>query len=238
MFRGRLLTPMLLSFLIVGCTSASNSSAGSPSNDDSGPSSAQVESASRICAEARRQLTTMAGGNEILLSTCEAQSDGAGNVGLVFVLNDYIEWTSLLATQSTEDLVFTVPLGLVAYAFGGSAEEPNTFDSILIMFKDAKQTVYDMTPADLDEVLKAQTREEADAALRTLRDRIRITSLGWHPLSEHSWDARMFRICAPLPRASELRILAFPVSLVAVSVRSCYSKGDVVYVVLSDSPLD
>lgn len=141
------------------------------------PSADHIESARRVCAEAERQLADIEGGNDIDIIRCEAQSDGESNIGLVFVLNDYVEWATLIATRPTDEVVFTVPLGLVVYSFGRSGEPPSTFDGILIVFDDADRTVYYMRPSDIDDVLGARTTVEAEVALRRLRDTMQITSL-------------------------------------------------------------
>jgi hypothetical protein len=75
-----------------------------------------------------------------------------------------------------EDVLFTIPLGLVTYAFGVSGQDPLLFPAILIAFDDANRTVYEFRGSDLKETLTAQTREDADNALLILRDKISITT--------------------------------------------------------------
>jgi cyclophilin family peptidyl-prolyl cis-trans isomerase len=136
----------------------------------------QVSSAEKVCDEARRQLTTLDGGSEILLLNCEAMP-ATLSTAMVFELNSYVEWSSLLQSQPMEDLIFTIPLSLVAYSFGGSGVVPSTFDSVIIVFHDDNQTVYEISPSDLIDVLDAQTAEDAQGAIFNLRDKIKITTL-------------------------------------------------------------
>jgi hypothetical protein len=168
---------------VVGCASAAEGGAQQQDSEeqqapDPGPSAVQLAAAQATCDEAVRQLSTLSGGTEVLLLQCEALSNGADDVALVFGLNDWMEWTTLISTQSLEDVIFTLPLSLVAYAFGGSNEAPETFDRIIVVFRDDSQTVYDIDPRDLRTALSAQTLEEAQTAILALREKLTITSLG------------------------------------------------------------
>jgi hypothetical protein len=179
----KIVTAVVLAASATGCSPATNGGSATrgsqPSaSTDQGPSASQGAAASAVCDEAARQLSTLSGGAEVLLLQCGAQSNGEGEVALVLGLNDWMEWTTLMSEQALEDVVFTVPLSLVAYAFGGSGEDPETFDRILIAFSDESQSVYDLDPRDLGTALAAQTLEEARAAILALRDTVRITSLG------------------------------------------------------------
>jgi hypothetical protein len=167
----------LIPILITGCSADANSekSNNASSTETAGLTDVQVASAEKVCDEARQQLTTLVGGSEILLLNCEATT-AVSSTALVFELNSYVEWTILLQSQPMEDVIFTVPLSLVAYSFGGSGVAPSTFDSIIVVFGDANQTVYEIIPQDLTDVLKAQTMEEARALLVILRDKILITA--------------------------------------------------------------
>jgi hypothetical protein len=148
------------------------------SSDISGstPSDDINVAAKKVCDEATRQLTTIPGGSGIQIRQCSAQSD-SGYVGWVLALNDYVEWSELTATRSMEEVIFRIPLGLVAYAFAGSDVEPETFDQILIVFNDIDQTVYDFPAAEITDVLTAQTQDEATAKLISLQSRMRITTI-------------------------------------------------------------
>ena len=179
----KIVAAVVLTAGATGCSSAPNGTSttrdSQPSaSTDQGPSASQDAAASAVCNEAARQLTTLSGGTEVLLLQCGAQLNGEGEVALVLGLNDWMEWTTLMAEQAIEDVVFTLPLSLVAYAFGGSGEDPETFDRILIAFRDDSQSVYDLDPRDLETALSAQTLEEAQAAILALRDKVKITSLG------------------------------------------------------------
>jgi hypothetical protein len=179
----------LVTLAIGGCTSSGDSgdgvvadggldSAQSQANDSDEPDIDHLATAEVVCAEARRQLTTANGGSEVAITYCGAQSDGNGNIGMIFQLNDPVEWTTLMASQPMETVLFTFPLGLAAYAFGGSNRDPETFDTVLIAFNDMNQTVYEIEASDLSETLNAQTQEEATNSLIALSNKMTITSLG------------------------------------------------------------
>ncbi len=187
----RKLFPYLLCFALLGCSSSQDpqvdnqeifESAEAPLSQSeevtpSAPNAVQSESAKQICNEALTHLRSLSGGQEIQIQLCEAQSDGNGQVAMVFQLNDYLEWSTLLGFNSSEDIIFTLPLGLVAYAFGGSGVNPSVFDLIILTFDDDAQTVYAIQPIDLEVVLNAQTKDQAEAALLKLRDQMNITTL-------------------------------------------------------------
>jgi hypothetical protein len=130
-----------------------------------------------VCKESEAQLATLDGGNEIFIRQCESQSNSAGEAAFIIRLNDPREWSQILSAQSTEEVVFIIPLGLVAYGFGGSSQDPDIFNQILVVFDDANQTVYDFTSSDLAEVLRGKTQEEAEKALKELSQKMQITTL-------------------------------------------------------------
>jgi hypothetical protein len=134
--------------------------------------------AQTVCEETKAQLTTLEGGNEIFIRQCESQSNSAGEIAFIIRLNDPSEWRQILSAQSTEEVVFIIPLGLVAYGFGGSSQDPDIFNQILVVFDDVNQTVYNFTSGDLAEVLRAETQEEAEKALKELSQKMQITTLG------------------------------------------------------------
>ena len=112
--------------VLVSCTGSSTQG-----DRAQGIKTAQIEA---ICREARGQILTIRGGEDIALLQCERQSDGDGGYVMVFSFNDNLEWYSLMTTMPTEDLVFTIPLGLVAYAFGRAGVSPANFSQVVISF--------------------------------------------------------------------------------------------------------
>jgi hypothetical protein len=103
------------------------------------------ESAAQVvCKESEAQLATLDGGNEIFIRQCESQSNSAGEAAFIIRPNDPREWSQILSAQSTEEVVFIIPLGLVAYGFGGSFEEilTNDFNS------GRNHLVVDILPSD------------------------------------------------------------------------------------------
>ena len=134
------------------------------------------KSAENVCAAAGDQMTTMGIAEGQILLNCEAMADG-GSVALVFELRDYVEWVDGLRVDwPIEEALFDIPLGLIVYSFAKSGVTPLTFDSVIVAFRDANQTVYEISPQDLTDVLKAQTEEEARDLLTSLRDKIQITT--------------------------------------------------------------
>lgn len=154
--------------VLVSCTGSSTQG-----DRAQGIKTAQIEA---ICREARGQILTIRGGEDIALLQCELQSDGDGGSVMVFSFNDNLEWYSLLTTMPTEDLVFTIPLGLVAYAFGRAGVSPANFSQVVISFDDGPGTVYTVEPDDLLDALAADDEEEFRSALLTLRDTMTITT--------------------------------------------------------------
>ena len=133
--------------------------------------------AQKICDEAESKVSEMKGAEEIQIRQCEAQPGEQGQFVWILQLNDTLEWTQLWGTLSTEDIVFTLPLSLVASSFASSNEEPALFDKILIVFDDVQQTVYEFTSSDLNELLKAEDEEAAKEALLSLRNKMLISAL-------------------------------------------------------------
>ena len=175
-FRSRMFV-FALAVPLAGCASFFDENRGNSRGTKDGPSTAQIVAAEKVCEETRVQLATIEDGDQIQLRTCEAQFDGASEIAMVFVVNDDLEWTSLIASHHLDDVLYTIPLGLIAYGFGRSGVDPAMFDRILFMFDDAEQTAYDMVPSELDEVLSASTSQELKDAIRALRDTMRITAL-------------------------------------------------------------
>ncbi len=163
----KLFLPVVVAtFLMTSCAA---------SNAESDLAGAQ-ESAAKVCLDARAQLQTESDLSQIVIKQCEAQTNDAGEVGFVLALNDYLEW-GLLETKSLEDMIFTIPLGLLAIAFAKSGVEPGVFDRILFFSNDTSQTVYDIDPKDLREVLTVEGEAEAKQALKNLRSKMEITSV-------------------------------------------------------------
>jgi hypothetical protein len=131
----------------------------------------------RVCTETQSQLMTLDGGEEIVVEQCEAQPNGAGGHVFVLRLNDYINWQQISATRTTEQVMFLVPLSLVAYSFAGADVDPIDFGQIFIVFDDTDETVYEFTGDELAQVLTAQDYEDAEAALANLAKTMRITQL-------------------------------------------------------------
>ena len=153
-------------FLITGCTS---------SNAASDRFTAE-ELAVRVCSSAESQLRTASELTQVVIKQCEVQSDESGDVAFILALNDYLEW-GVLDTKSVEDLIFTIPLGLVSYAFAKSGVEPEVFSHVLVVLNDLNQTVYDIKPKDLRDILVIEDEAEARQALKDLRTKMEITSL-------------------------------------------------------------
>ena len=134
------------------------------------------ELAAKICVDARAQLQTEAEFSQIVIKQCEAQTNDDGEVGFVLALNDYLEW-GLVETKSLDDILYTIPLGLLAIAFAKSRVEPGVFDRLLIYLNEPNQTVYDIKPKDLREILVIEDEAEAKQALKDLRTKMEITSI-------------------------------------------------------------
>lgn len=135
-----------------------------------------TRSASQVCRETRTQLERLGGGDEVLVRSCGATHAGGDRFGWQIGLNDHGEWRRLIATNTTEEVLFTIPLALVAYGFAGSSQDPMTFDRIRIVFDNDKVTTYEFASEQLAEVLKGQTPAEIEAGLRQLQFQMTITS--------------------------------------------------------------
>lgn len=175
-----------LMLILSGCTSQSNSGGSMDFADESSSVTfsanstlpIRTNSATAVCNEADLQIQSVTGGNEIVIEQCEAQDDSDGGQIFVLRLNDYTEWTTLISTSELKTVIFSIPLGLLAYSFAGADVSPTEFSAVLLVFSDINQTVYEINPKDLDQVLRAQTEDEAKAALEELSTKIKITSLG------------------------------------------------------------
>ena len=162
----RFLPVVVAAFLMTSCAT---------SNAESDLARAQ-EAAAKVCLDARAQLQTESDLSRIVIKQCEAQTNDEGEVGFVLALNDYLEW-GLVGTKSLEDMIFTIPLGLLAISFAKSGVEPGVFDRLLFFSNDTSQTVYDINPKDLREVLTVKGEADAKQALKDLRSKMEITSI-------------------------------------------------------------
>ena len=175
-----------LMLVLFGCTPQSNSGGSTDFADESSSEAFSATStlpirnnlATAVCNEADLQIQSVTGGNEIVIEQCEAQDDNNGGQVFVLRLNDYTEWTTLISTSEFKTVMFSIPLGLLAYSFAGADVLPTEFSAVLLVFSDLNQTVYEINPKDLAQVLRAQTEDEANAALTELSTKIKITSLG------------------------------------------------------------
>jgi hypothetical protein len=139
-------------------------------------SSQVISSGNKICEEASRQLDRLQGSDEVLIRDCETRETGNNSVEWRIHLNDFSEWSRLIATQSTEDIIFTVPLALVAYSFVASEVNESLFDDVVIAFNDTRQTEYSFTTKDLASVLSVTEPREVAAELRALQFKMRIST--------------------------------------------------------------
>ena len=130
----------------------------------------------KVCSSAESQLRTASDLTQVLIKQCEVQTNDSEDVAFILALNDYLEW-GVLETKSVEDIIFTIPLGLVAYAFAKSGVEPEVFNRVLVVLNDSSQTVYDIKPKDLREILVIEDEAEAKQALKDLRTKMEITSI-------------------------------------------------------------
>lgn len=160
-------TVLLVLPALAGC--ALTSSNGSDTQSVSG------EEVAEICSQARSQIQDLNGGDEVRLTQCESQPDGKGGQVMVFGLNDYVEWTTLMSVMPIDDALFTVPLGVVASGFIGAGVEPTAFTRVVVAFQDDMSTVYEINPRDMTDVLTAESSSQVGQALAALRDKIIIT---------------------------------------------------------------
>jgi hypothetical protein len=133
-------------------------------------------SAEKVCAEAEDQMKTTGTANGKMLLNCEAMAVGESNA-LVFELADYVEWVDrILVDWSKKQALFDIPLGLIVYSFAKSDVTPSSFDSVIVAFRDQSQTVYEINPKDLTDILEAQTEEVWRALLASLPDKVQFTT--------------------------------------------------------------
>ena len=168
---------MLFCLLLAGCGPAARGLL--DSQDSSVPtvlSSQVISSGNKICREASRQLDRLQGSDEVLIRDCETRESENKSVEWRIHLNDFSEWSQLIATQSTEDIIFTVPLALVAYSFVASEVNETLFDDVVIAFDDTRQTEYSFPTKDLSPVLSVTEPKDVAAQLRALQFKMRITT--------------------------------------------------------------
>jgi len=134
------------------------------------------ESVEKVCLTARTELESDSKFSQIVIKQCEMQTNNDGETGFILGLNNYLEW-GLLESQTVEDIIYTIPLGLLAMSFAKSGVDPLLFDRLLFVSNDADQTVYDIKPGDLREVLVIEDEAEGKQALIDLRGKMEITSL-------------------------------------------------------------
>jgi hypothetical protein len=155
---------LVITLMMASCTTSSVGSS---------PATAK-ESAELVCENANTQLRTASDMSLVVIKQCEVQTTDAGEVGFVLAFNDYMEW-GLLETKSVEDIIYTIPLGLLAYAFAKSGVDPEVFDRLLVVLNGSDQSVYAIDPKDLRDILLIEDEAEARQALKDLRDKMVIT---------------------------------------------------------------
>ena len=128
----------------------------------------------RVCEAMTIEVTKQEIYGLMKVEQCDAQS-GEGDWHLVVGLNDLIEWIDLdnpPSGQELGDMMFDAPLGLVLESFRNSGVKPSEFEDILIFFRDAESTVYEVASNDLEVVLDSVDKKQA---LLDLRDKIYIS---------------------------------------------------------------
>ncbi len=163
----KMILPVVVATLLMTSCSTSNA------ESDIGTAK---ELAAKVCSNAESQLRTASDLSQVQIKQCEVQTNDSGEIAFILALNDYLEW-GVLETKSVEDIIYTVPLGLVAYAFAKSGVEPEVFNDVLVVLNDSSQTVYDIKPKDLRDVLAVKDEAGAKQALKDLRSKMEITSI-------------------------------------------------------------
>ena len=157
---------LVAAFLIAGCTT----------NIAEVDFSAAENLAAKVCSSAESELRTANDLTQVLIKQCEVQKNDSGDIAFILALNDYLEW-GVLETKSVEDIIYTIPLGLVTYAFAKSGVEPESFNRVLVVLNDSSKTVYDIKPKDLRAILVIENEAEAKQALKDLRTKMEVTSI-------------------------------------------------------------
>lgn len=130
----------------------------------------------KICNEASVQLDRLNGSSEVHIQSCKTVISDGNNIQWRIYLNDFSEWSQLIATRSTEEILFTVPLALVAYSFLASGVNELLFDEVVISFANPQVTEYEFTTKDLSSVLSATEPDDLTSRLRALQFKMRIST--------------------------------------------------------------
>jgi hypothetical protein len=101
---------------------------------------------------------------------------GGNSIQWRIYLNDFSEWSQLIATRSTEEILFTVPLALVAYSFLASGVNELLFDEVVVSFANPQVTEYEFTTKDLSSVLSATGPDDLTSRIRALQFKMRIST--------------------------------------------------------------
>jgi hypothetical protein len=158
-------------------TSCSEENDGSTKESEGITNNSDSSQVDDVCSEILSQLSTLDKGSDIQVQQCNAESTSGGDVNFVLRLNDSAEWQQLMLSSTPEEIAFLIPLGLVAYGFGGSNVDPTIFNSIAVVFDDPIQTIYSFSGSQLANVLKAKDQEAATNLLLSLANEMTITGL-------------------------------------------------------------
>lgn len=130
----------------------------------------------KICNEASVQLDRLNRSSEVHIHSCKTVISDGDSIQWRIDLNDFSEWSQLIATRSTEEILFTVPLALVAYSFLASGVNELLFDEVVISFANPQVTEYEFTTKDLRSVLSATESDDLTSRLRALQFKMRIST--------------------------------------------------------------
>jgi hypothetical protein len=137
------------------------------------------KTATTLCDSARAELQLVDTKKLYDILQCAAE-ESEGNLFFYIVLSDLFksDWVKNLNLDSAPDAqemnkwLFDIPLQTISSAFRESGIDPVNFDSIVIVFKDEKSTIYDIGPEDFTLALQASTPLET---VSILRDKMVIT---------------------------------------------------------------
>ena len=131
------------------------------------------KTATTLCDNAKAELQLVDTKKLYDILQCAAE-ESEGDLFFYIVLSDLFksEWVKNMNLDSAPDSqemnkwLFDIPLQTISSAFRKSGLDPVNFDSIVVVFKDEKSTIYDIGPEDFSLALQASTPLETVSILR------------------------------------------------------------------------
>jgi hypothetical protein len=150
---------------VVLCMSLLLASCGGASDGLKAPGTIQPSTSGEVCKAVREGLKTNAASSVIAVGSCEEQKTLNGGRSLWIEMNDFAAAASEVSADTLKYLLVSVAVGLAAYGFRKTKEDPTDYEQLFFSFRDARGTFFEIQPSDMVRFLPedSATQDEWDA---------------------------------------------------------------------------